>query len=40
MIHVAPLPGTPAYNNSLRDVIVKAKAEAMVYKEAGIDMLD
>jgi membrane complex biogenesis BtpA family protein len=39
MIHVDPLPGTPRYNNNMPDVIAKAKAEAQLYKTAGIDML-
>lgn len=39
MIHVDPLPGTPRYNSNMPDVIAKAKAEAELYKAAGIDML-
>jgi hypothetical protein len=39
MIHVDPLPGTPRFNSSMAEIIAKAKAEARLYKEAGIDML-
>ncbi len=39
MIHVDPLPGTPKFNSSMPEIIAKAKAEAQIYKEAGIDML-
>src|SRR5262245_15654051 len=39
MIHVEPLPGVPRYNSSMSEIIAKAKAEAQLYKEAGIDML-
>lgn len=39
MIHVDPLPGTPRFNSSMAEIIAKAKAEAQLYKEAGIDML-
>ena len=39
MIHVEPLPGTPRFNSHMADIIAKAKAEATLYKEAGIDML-
>jgi membrane complex biogenesis BtpA family protein len=39
MIHVEALPGTPKFKGSMADVIAKAKAEARVYQEAGIDML-
>lgn len=39
MIHVDALPGTPRFNGSMADVVAKAKAEAQLYKEAGIDML-
>jgi membrane complex biogenesis BtpA family protein len=39
MIHVDPLPGTPKFNNSMSEIITKARAEALIYQEAGIDML-
>jgi membrane complex biogenesis BtpA family protein len=39
MIHLDPLPGTPKSNSSMVEVIAKARAEAQLYKEAGIDML-
>ncbi|MDX1520342.1 MAG: BtpA/SgcQ family protein [Anaerolineae bacterium] len=39
MIHVEPLPGTPKFKGSMADVIAKARAEAAIYKEAGIDIL-
>ena len=39
MIHVDPLPGTPKSNSSLTQTVAKAKQEALLYKEAGIDAL-
>lgn len=39
MIHVEALPGTPKSNHSMGEIIAQAKAEAIVYKNAGIDML-
>lgn len=39
MIHVDALPGTPRCNSSMSEVIAKAKAEAKLYQEAGMDML-
>ncbi len=39
MIHVDALPGTPKSSHSLTDIIAKAKAEAVMYRDAGIDML-
>jgi membrane complex biogenesis BtpA family protein len=39
MIHVDPLPGTPGYQANMADLIAKAKAEARIYSQAGIDML-
>ena len=39
MIHVDPLPGTPRFNSPMPEIIAKAKAEALAYKEAGLDML-
>lgn len=37
MIHVGALPGTPADNASMRDVIRQAAAEAELYGRAGVD---
>jgi len=39
MIHVHALPGTPRYGGSLLEVIARAREEALLYREAGIDML-
>lgn len=39
MIHVDALPGTPRSNSSLPAIIAKAKAEAEIYQDAGIDVL-
>jgi hypothetical protein len=39
MIHVLPLPGTPAYGGSMAEVIDRAAEEARLYREAGIDAL-
>jgi membrane complex biogenesis BtpA family protein len=39
MIHVDPLPGTPRFKGSIAEIIAKARAEALTYKEAGIDAL-
>ena len=39
MIHVDALPGTPKYGGNIKSVIKKAKAEAVLYKDAGIDVL-
>lgn len=39
MIHVDPLPGTPKFKGNMPEIIKKAKAEANLYKETGIDML-
>ena len=39
MIHVEALPGTPKFKGPMTDVIAKAKAEAQIYKESGIDIL-
>jgi hypothetical protein len=39
MIHVEPLPGTPKFKASMPEIIAKAKAEAVLYQEAGIDIL-
>jgi hypothetical protein len=39
MIHVDALPGTPRFNSRVPDIIAKARAEARLYQQAGIDML-
>ena len=39
MIHVDALPGTPRHQDNMPEIIAKAKAEARLYQEAGIDML-
>jgi len=39
MIHVDALPGTPKSSLRLPEIIAKAKAEAVMYRDAGIDML-
>jgi uncharacterized protein len=39
MIHVDALPGTPKYNGDIKSIIKKAKSEAKLYKDAGIDVL-
>ncbi len=39
MIHVDALPGTPKFRGSMAEIIGKAKEEARIYKEAGIDVL-
>jgi uncharacterized protein len=39
MIHVDALPGTPKYSGDIKAIINKAKSEALLYKEAGIDVL-
>lgn len=39
MIHVDPLPGTPGFRVAMPEVIAKARSEALLYKEAGIDAL-
>jgi membrane complex biogenesis BtpA family protein len=39
MIHVDALPGTPRFGNRMSDVIARAREEALMYKEAGIDVL-
>jgi len=37
MIHVEALPGTPRSKKIFRDVVEKAKREAMIYLNAGVD---
>src|ERR1035438_825829 len=39
MIHVDALPGTPKYKGDIKSIINKAKSEAVLYKDAGIDIL-
>ncbi len=39
MIHVEPLPGTPKFKACMPEIIVKAKVEAVMYKEAGVDAI-
>jgi hypothetical protein len=39
MIHVDALPGTPKYSGNINSIISKAKQEALLYKNAGIDIL-
>ncbi len=39
MIHVDPLPGTPRYRGPMRAIIAKAKAEAAMYRDAGVHMI-
>lgn len=39
MIHVLPLPATPAYANNNAAIIAHALAEAALYKASGIDAL-
>ncbi len=39
MIHVDPLPGTPRFYSSMPEIIAKAREEAIIYKDAGIDIL-
>lgn len=39
MIHIDALPGTPDYSGDVKSIIKKAKKEAEIYKNAGIDIL-
>lgn len=39
MIHTDALPGTPNYKGSVKAIIEKAKKEASIYKDAGIEVL-
>lgn len=39
MVHTLPLPGTPLYKNNDKAILDKAVAEALIYKNAGIDGL-
>lgn len=36
-IHVEALPGTPRYNGDVRQIMRKARDEALIYKRAGVD---
>lgn len=39
MIHVEPLPGTPKHHGQMLEIITRAKVEAVMYKEAGVDAI-
>src|ERR1035437_7263061 len=39
MIRVDALPGTPKYRGEIKSIINKAKSEAVLYQDAGIDVL-
>lgn len=39
MIHVGALPGTPANTHSIDEIVRRARAEARLYRDAGIDGL-
>lgn len=39
MIHAGALPGTPASSESMKQILTRAKEEALLYREAGVDML-
>ena len=39
MIHVGALPGTPRHHQSISDIVETARAEARVYRDAGINCL-
>ena len=39
VVHVDALPGTPKYNGSVKQIIEKAKKEALLYKKNGIDVI-
>ena len=39
MVHVLPLPGTPKYGGSVRNIIDKALEEADIYRNAGADAI-
>ncbi|MGV8121655.1 MAG: BtpA/SgcQ family protein [Candidatus Xenobiia bacterium LiM19] len=36
-IHVEALPGTPRHNGDIRQIIEKARNEALIYKKAGVN---
>ncbi len=39
MIHIEALPGTPNYKGDVNSIIKKAKKEAQIYKDTGIDSI-
>ncbi len=39
VIHVQALPGTPNYKDSVKNIIEKAKEEAAIYKNSGVDAI-
>jgi membrane complex biogenesis BtpA family protein len=39
MIHVDALPGTPRFDSSMPEIIAKARDEARLYQQGGIDVL-
>ena len=39
VIHIEALPGTPNYNGDVNSIIDKAKNEAVIYKDSGIDVI-
>jgi len=39
MIHVDALPGTPKFAGSVKAIVEKAKKEAKIYKDAGVDAI-
>ena len=39
MIHAGALPGTPASSERMEQILARAKEEALIYREAGVDML-
>lgn len=40
MIHVDALPGTPAAKSRINEIVAKAKAEAGIYADAGVDAIE
>jgi uncharacterized protein len=39
MIHVAALPGTPRGRSSMREIVARAREEALIYRAAGVDAI-
>ena len=39
VIHVDALPGTPNYNENVKEIIDHAKKEALIYKENNVDVI-
>ena len=39
MIHVDALPGTPEFLGSVSDIVARAKVEAQIFRDAGIDAI-